>query len=245
MVRPGVVLIHGGEHAADCWTPTITELRCQEPGLRVVAVDLPGRRDKFGDLATLTIAECVASVVGDIEESGLGSVVLVGHSLAGLIVPAVAAKLGAARVREMIFVSAFIPPNGAAAGDTLGGILAPIARIGARRGGQLKLPDIVNRLVLCNGMTRAQRRFAMARLCPESMSLVAEPVDRSALPGEIPRTWILTLRDRALPVRQQYRCIRALGGVNTMIPVDACHDVMISDAQWLAATVIQRCREHR
>jgi hypothetical protein len=38
----------------------------------VLAVDLPGRRGKSGDLLTLTIADFVDSVVDDIEDEGLG-----------------------------------------------------------------------------------------------------------------------------------------------------------------------------
>ena len=44
MTLPDLVLVHGGAHAADCWELTIAELACQEPKLRVLAVDLPGRR---------------------------------------------------------------------------------------------------------------------------------------------------------------------------------------------------------
>lgn len=243
MSAPGLILIHGGQHASDCWAPTISELRRQAPELPIVAVDLPGRHGKPGNLATLTIADCVASVVAEIEGSSLRDVIVVGHSLAGLIVPGVFAKLGAARVREIILISAFIPPQGATLGHTLGGKLAPVARLCARRGGQFKLPAMVNRFVLCNGMTREQRKFTLSRVCPESMSLIAEPVDRSDLPREVPRTWIMTLRDRALPIRQQHRCIAALGGVDTIIEVNSCHDVMISNPQWLAATLIARSRK--
>src|ERR1700761_6350751 len=48
---PDVVLVHGGAHAADCWDWTIAELACQEPSLRVLAVDLPGRGRSPADLA--------------------------------------------------------------------------------------------------------------------------------------------------------------------------------------------------
>jgi pimeloyl-ACP methyl ester carboxylesterase len=89
MALPALVLVHGGGHAADCWEPTIDEIHRQEPELTVLAVDLPGRRGKPGDLYTLTIADFVESVVADIEEAGLGDIVLAGHSMAGLTVPGV------------------------------------------------------------------------------------------------------------------------------------------------------------
>jgi len=36
--------------------------------------------------------------------------------------------------------------------------------------------------------------------------------------------------------------IAALGGVDTVIPVDACHEVMFSHPARLAEILIQRCR---
>jgi len=242
MALPDLVLVHGGEHAGDCWDLTVAELRHQAPELRVLAVDLPGRCAKPGDLATATIAEWVASVVGDIEEAELGDIVIVGHSMAGVTVPGVVARLGSPRVREMILATAFIPPQGGAIVDTLGGPLAWFARRGARAARATKVPGFAARYAFCNGMTREQRRFTMSRLYAESARIVAESVDRSDLPSEVPRTWILTTRDRALSVASQHRSIDALGGVQTVITIDACHDVMISHPARLAQILIDRCR---
>ena len=46
---PDLVLVHGGEHAGDCWDLVVAELRRQEPQLRTLAVDLPGRGRTPGD----------------------------------------------------------------------------------------------------------------------------------------------------------------------------------------------------
>jgi hypothetical protein len=54
--------------------------------------------------------------------------------------------------------------------------------------------------------------------------------------------WIMTLRDRALSARQQQRCIWSLGGVDTLIFLDTCHDMMYSEPQRLAAILLDRCR---
>ncbi|WP_166903386.1 alpha/beta fold hydrolase [Mycobacterium sp. DL440] len=242
MTLPDLVLVHGGEHAADCWELTIAELRCQEPELRVLAVDLPGHGNKPGNLATATIGEWVDSVVADIEDAGLGDIVIVGHSMAGVTVPGVVAKLGSTRVREMILATAFIPRQGQAIVDTLGGPLAFFARRAAKAGDPVKVPRLAAQYAFCNGMTRAQRQFAMSRLYAESARIPAEPVDRSGLPDEVPRTWILTTHDRALSLNSQLASIAALGGIQDVIPVDACHDVMISHPEQLARILIERCQ---
>lgn len=246
MTLPDLVLVHGGAHAADCWDPTIAALRRQQPGLRVLAVDLPGRRGKPGNLATATIAEWVDSVVADIEQAGLGDVVVVGHSMAGVTVPGVVAKLGAGRVREMVLVAAFVPPRGTAIVDTLGGLLGFYARhVITFAPRTVRLPAVLAGLGFCTAMTPAQREFALSRIYPESLGVPCEPVDRACLPDEVPRSWVLTANDRALSARSQRASIAALGGVATVIAVNACHDVMVSHPERLAEILIQRCRARR
>lgn len=219
----------------------IAELARQAPDLRVLAVDLPGRSARPADLGSVHIADFVNSVVADVDEAGFGDVVVVGHSMAGLTVPGVVAKLGAARVRELILIAAFVPPQGLSVVDTLRGPLAPLAR-SVRWLHMSSIPRPLARFAFCNGMTRAQREFALARLYGESINVIVEPVDRSDLPCDVPRTWIMTLRDRALSMRQQRFAIESLGGVDNMLCIDTCHNLMISEPNWLATRLVERCR---
>jgi pimeloyl-ACP methyl ester carboxylesterase len=242
MTLPDLVLVHGGEHAADCWDLVVTELQRQEPELRILAVDLPGRGRTPGDLATVTIGEWVDSVVADIDREGLGDIVIVGHSMAGVTVPGVVAKLGSARVREMVLVAAFVPRQGQAIVDTLGGPLAVFARFAARGGRPFKVPRAAAQYAFCNGMTKEQRRLTVSKLYTESARIPGEPVDRSGFPDDVPRTWILTTRDRALSNKSQHASMAALGGVQEVIPIEACHDVMFSHPELLAQLLLDRCR---
>jgi pimeloyl-ACP methyl ester carboxylesterase len=242
MSLPDLVLVHGGAHAADCWDLTAAELTRQAPELRVLAVDLPGHGHKAGNLDTATIGDWVDSVVADIEDAGLGEIVIVGHSMAGVTVPGVVARLGSPRVREMILATAFVPPQGSAIVDTLGGPLAWFARRAAKAGRPMKLPTAAARFAFCNGMTPEQRTFTLSRLYTEAVRILTERVDRSGLPDDVSRTWILTTRDRALSVQSQRDSIAALGGVQAVIAVDACHEVMVSHPETLARILVGRCR---
>jgi pimeloyl-ACP methyl ester carboxylesterase len=214
MTLPALVLVHGGAHAADCWDPTVDELHRRAPDLPVLAVDLPGRAGKPGELAALSIGECVESVVADIEDAGLREVVVCGHSMAGVIVPSVVTKLGSPRVREMILAAAFVPPQGTSVLDTVGGPLGWYAR-----------------------------RAAMARevSAGSPIRLVTEKVHRPQMPDEIARTWVLTLRDHSLSVRTQKKSIGVIGGVQTLIPIDTCHGLMVSEPTRLAKILVDRC----
>jgi hypothetical protein len=93
-----------------------------------------------------------------------------------------------------------------------------------------------------NGMSRAQRRFMAGKLYLESPRILAENVSRRDMPDDVPRTWILTTRDHALSLESQFKSIAAIGGVQTLIPVDTCHDLMVSEPKRLAEILIERCR---
>ncbi|WP_123023235.1 alpha/beta fold hydrolase [Mycolicibacterium stellerae] len=244
MALPALVLVHGGQHAGDCWDLTVAEIRRLAPGLTVLAVDLPGRRGKPGDLRTATIESWVDSAVSDIQGAGIDDFVIVGHSMAGISVPGVVAKLGPSRVREMVFAAAFVPPDGSAVVDTLPGPLGWYARRYIAKGGVATLPNSLAAWAFCNGMNRMQRAFNMERFHAEGAAVVVEKVDRSGMPRDVPSTWILTLRDRALSVTAQHRSIAALGGVQTVIPVDTCHNLMVSEPGLLAEILVERCRRY-
>ncbi len=242
MALPALVLVHGGGLAADSWDLTVDEIHRLAPELTVLALDMPERRGKPGDLRELTIADYVDSLFGDIESAGLDDIVIVGHSVAGVMVPGVVTKLGAARVREMVLAAAFVPPEGAAIADTITGPAAPLARRGAKTGRIRETPKWLVRFAFLNGVPRTRRRFMAGKLHAESPRILAENVSRQGMPEEVPRTWILTLRDRALSVSLQRKGIDAIGGVQTLIEMDTCHCMMVSEPERLAEILVERCR---
>jgi hypothetical protein len=63
---PEFVPVRGGLHTADWWGLVVAELACQAPELRVLAVDLLGRRGKPTNLRTGRIAGWIDSVVTDV-----------------------------------------------------------------------------------------------------------------------------------------------------------------------------------
>jgi pimeloyl-ACP methyl ester carboxylesterase len=242
MALPALVLVHGGGLAADSWELTLEEIHRLAPELTVRALDMPGRRNNPGDLKKMTIAEYVDSLVGDIESAGLEDIVIVGHSIGGMTLPGVATKLGAVRVREMIFAAAFLPPEGTSLVDSLPWLFAGIARRFVKGGVPRETPRWLARLAYLNGVPSHRRRFMTGKLYAESLRILTENVSWRGMPDDIPRTWILTLRDRALAPKLQRKNIEALGGVQTLIEIDTCHCLMVSEPERLADILVERCR---
>ena len=242
MAMPALVLVHGGGLAADSWELTVEEIHRLAPELSVVALDMPGRRNKPGDLREITIADYVESLVGDIESAGVEDIVIVGHSMGGMTLPGVVTKLGAARVREMIFAAAFIPPEGTPIVDSSPSLIARTARRIAKKGVPTEAPKWLVRFVFLNGVPSHRRRFMTGKLYAESLRLLNETVSRRGMPDDIPCTWILTLRDRVLAPKVQRKCIEAIGGVQTLVEIDTCHMLMVSEPERLASILVERCR---
>lgn len=241
MALPALVLVHGGGLAADSWELTINEIHRLAPDLTVLALDMPGRRNKPGDLRKMTVADYVDSLVGDIETFGLEEIVIVAHSMGALPLPGVVAKLGSARVREMIFAAAFLPPEGTSIVDDSPWQIAMIARRRAKRNAPKPAPTWYARFVFMNGIPSHRRRFMRGKLYAESLRILVEKVSRRGMPDDIPRTWILTRRDRALAPSLQRKYIDSLGGVQTLIEIDTCHMVMVSEPERLAEILVERC----
>lgn len=239
--KPTIVLLHGGQHTRACWDPTVDALRALAPEIRVLAINLPGHGDEPGDLASLTIARCVDHVTAQIMASQPTRVVLVGHSLAGITLPGVAARLGPALLQRLIFVACCIPPNGKTVLDTLQPPMNLIASRAARRVAvSAPLPSLIALWFFANGMNQPQRQHVIRSLCAESTGVTMEAVDRSELPV-VPMTWVLTERDRALRPKLQHKFIANLGGVDEIVKLDTCHDAMISEPTKLARIILNRC----
>jgi pimeloyl-ACP methyl ester carboxylesterase len=245
MALPALVLVHGGGAAGDCWDLTVDEIHRLEPELVVLAVDLPGRKGKPGDLKTVTLADWVTSVVADVEDAGLNDVVVVGHSMAGLTVPGIVTKLGSSRVREMVLAAACVPHEDAAMVDVVARPAALVARRNAKKDAPYTIPPAIARLMFFNGVPRARRQLMAGRLYPESSRIPMERVSRRNMPEEVPRTWILTLRDRSHSPKEQRASIAAIGGVQTVIEIDTCHNLMVSEPKRLAELLVERCRRYQ
>ena len=126
------------------WQPRGLELgrgggATSKMGHRALAVDLPGRGENPYDLAKITLKLHIDVVSEFIEQRDLRDVVLVGHSMAGLIIPNVAVRMPQ-RIKRLIFVSALVMHDGEAATD----VFRPIgeaAATRAKKGEQLSMAE--------------------------------------------------------------------------------------------------------
>ena len=102
------LLIHGAWHGAWCWNKVIPLLEKQ--GHKVIAPDLPGHgKDKtpVKEVSLSSYTDCICKILDAMEEP----VILVGHSMGGLIMSQVA-EYRPDKIKMLIYVAAFVLKNG-------------------------------------------------------------------------------------------------------------------------------------
>jgi pimeloyl-ACP methyl ester carboxylesterase len=102
------VLVHGAWQAAYSWKQVKLEL--EKRGNKVIAVDLPGHGDDNTDPSGIHMESYKAKVVAAIQAEP-GKVVLVGHSMGGMVV-SITAEAIPSKIERVIYVGAFIPKDG-------------------------------------------------------------------------------------------------------------------------------------
>jgi pimeloyl-ACP methyl ester carboxylesterase len=235
-----IVFIHGGNHDKTCWDPTIESINKLAPSCKTLAINLPGRSDNLGDPKNLNIAKFVESATVQIMATKPESITLVGHSMAGVILPGVAANLGIPLLKRMIFVACSIPEEGKSILDTLQPPINIIGKFSVKRGASMPaLPSFLALQLFGNGMNKQQKEKMKKSLCTETTRIIIESVDRSNMP-EVPMTWVLTKRDRSLRPSMQRKFMKNLGGIDDIEELDTCHDAMISEPDKLAKIIVDR-----
>jgi pimeloyl-ACP methyl ester carboxylesterase len=223
-----VVLIHGGGATGGFWDRLAPYLH-HEP----LAVDLPGRRSRPADLATLTVEAEVASVVADIGAGAdRGSITLVAHSSGGLVVPGVVAALGG-RVRAVVLNAALVPVEGGCGIDCMqerhrDGLRVAV-EAAARDGRTITLPPPADAEASRHAyggdpLNDATLAFVLdpARSVEDTVHHYFQPVHWSAVAG-VPITYVVNERDRPIRPEMQEVMVQRLPSPVEVIRLDSGH----------------------
>ena len=235
---PTFVLIHGAWHGAWCWKHVVPLLRSH--GHQVIAPDLPGHGADTTPAKKINLEKYVESVchaLDRLEEP----VVLVGHSMGGIIITETAERRPD-KIQVLVYVSAFLPLHG----DSLAGM--------EERNPHTAVPP--NLVPAGNGLTATVREekitdlfyhdcpdedieYAKRHLCPQAMGLLNTPVTVSDENfGRLPRYYLHCTEDRALHPEFQQTMVAAVPGTMTYTLASA-HSPFFSMPDRLAEVLLE------
>lgn len=218
-----VVFLHGAGMGAWVWQRIMDIL--PDP---TVALDIPGRSE------SVTPNDCAAQIVSELDHRGVGSVILVLHSLAGVLAPGLVARLGM-RVKRCVFIAAVIPPSGGSFVDALGFINRQILRTLFKLNPKgLKPSPVMIRNELCNNLNPQDTADVISRYSAEMPGLYLTPVD--AFSPIVHATYIKLLKDQSVLPAQQDSMLAHLDQP-VVRELDAGHLAMLSATMALAKLI--------
>ncbi|SNX66443.1 pimeloyl-ACP methyl ester carboxylesterase [Streptomyces sp. TLI_55] len=235
--KPTVVLVHGAFADSTSWNGVIRRLRHE--GYPVVAAANP-LRGLDSDAAYLK--EVLAGIDGP--------VVLAGHSYGGSVISD--AAHGAANVKALVFVAAFLPEEGESAVELSGKF--PGSTLGdALRSVPVTLPDGSRDADLTIDPSKFRQQFAadVPRNTTDLMAVTQRPITSAALaddasePGwkDIPSWAVVATQDRNIPARTQvFMAQRAHAHITR---VRASHAVSVSHPADVAGVIEEAARTVR
>jgi 3-oxoadipate enol-lactonase len=242
---PAVVLLHGATLNAELnWTSVVGTLAGH---FRVIAFDQRGHGEGLRT-SGFRLEECADDVAALAAELGIGRVVPVGYSIGGFV-----AQLVWRRHRDLVAglvlcatarnvcgspweraVAMILP--GVVTAATLSPACYPLGA------------DTLGAALLDRDLDPAGRRWALAQMRRTTLLDAL----RAAQAGcgftshdwapaiDVPTASVITVRDRVVPPRRQYKLARALAD-NTVVEVDADHGAFLSSPGRFAAAVLAAC----
>jgi pimeloyl-ACP methyl ester carboxylesterase len=231
------ILVHGAWHGAWCWEQV--EQHLGELGAASTAVDLPGRSGDPRSLGELTLDSYVDHLAAAIDASP-DPVVLVGHSLGGLVISQTAERIPE-KISSLVYLCAMLLQDGQSTVDA--SFNDPDSRLMANisldeAGTTSSVAESAVRDLFYGDCTVEASEKAARLLVPEPIGPASRPVHvTSERWGSVPRAYILCTQDRAISPAQQRAMIESVG-VDKVIEMNSSHSPFLSQPERLAAVLI-------
>ena len=223
------LLVHGGSHGSWCWQDLIAELQAR--GASASAMDLPGHGDDPTPRRSVNRQAYLRAVEDRIDSIESGHLTLVGHSLAGIILPELADRCGE-RLQQVVFLAALVCSPGQRAIDLIPENRRPsyFEQAETSRDFSVSWDYDKARQLFFNDLSEDRAEWAYHQLTPQPFQVYLDPV-----PTTVPRCplrYLICQRDQCLP---RESCLQWADRLEVAPEeIDGGHDVMLSQAAALA-----------
>ena len=235
------VFLHGGNHGGWCWARLIESLRPHCVG-HMLTLDLPGCGTKRARLAgDITLSQVASELLAEVREAGIEDAVLVGHSMAGVVMPYLAYQ-AEGLFSHLVFVTACVPRLGESVVQTMGSGLRGLdpAVVGYPLDPATTDPLELMRAMFAPGLSDEDVEWLLQECSQDNwpMSLALEPLSVDLRNIDVPKTYIVTAADPILPPAWQGRFAERAGVANQWT-LDAAHEVFLSHPAELADVLLR------
>lgn len=230
------VLIHGAWHGAWCWYKLVPLLEKQ--GHKVIAPDLPGHGDDQTAIPDISLS-AYTDLVCQILDAQSEPVILLGHSMAGIVITQVA-EYRPEKIKCLVYLSAYLPRHKESlhliaenAANSL-----PEYMILSDDGSYSTVRKSVIKQAFYEDCSAEDIALAMSQLVPQATTPLISPVRISAEKfGLVRRIYISCLRDRTISLALQQKMLAA-SPCEKVLSVDSSHSPFFSAPEQLAGHLL-------
>jgi len=230
------ILIHGAWHGGWCWDGVIAKLK--KAGHTAEAPTLPGHNPEE-DRSNIGLNDYVDKIVNLLKQQ-TDSVVLVGHSSAGFLLQEAAPK-AAEKISHLIFINAFILPNGKSQFDLVPPEVSEGMTAAAKASPDNCVPvdeGFVRNMLMAGEPTEKQDAL-VSRLVPQPLAIFTTPVDTHNFEKlTIPKSVVFCKADASLPPGAYLNMAQVLGE-HKLIEVEGGHETLFTNPGVVAEALQQ------
>jgi pimeloyl-ACP methyl ester carboxylesterase len=230
------VLVHGAWMGAWAWDDVAPALRAQ--GATVTVVELPGHGADMTPTSDDTLQAYVNEVTAAVDASST-PVILVGHSMGGVVVTQVAENRPD-RVEKLVYLAAYVPADGQslfALGQTDADSHVGKDAVVDQTAGLMDIPmaDLQD-VFLADGTPEEVAKLTM-HYRPEPLAPLVTPVHTTAANwGRVPKAYFYTQQDHAVSFTLQQRMTSGTAFVSTAT-FDTGHAPFMSEPALVVAAL--------
>ncbi|MCR8557788.1 alpha/beta fold hydrolase [Mucilaginibacter sp. BJC16-A38] len=232
-----IVLVHGAWADATAWQAVIPVLKAQ--GHEVIAVNLPGHGSdttSFAKISLQSYVDVVKNAIGDRK-----NVILVGHSMAGLVISQVAEEIPG-QIKELVYLAAYLPKNGESllslAKQDADSHVGKYLQIDQATGSAIVAKDGVVDVFAADAPAQVGEYIAN-NIKPEPLAPLATPVTLTdGKFGSVRKVYIHTVNDHAVSFSLQNTMVKNNGHISKEYSLPSSHTPFISMPDKLAAILL-------
>ncbi len=228
------MLVHGAYHGAWCWHQLVPELEAR--GHEVVTFDLPAHGIDTTPPTAVTFDDYVTRVCDAVDAQD-GDVVLVGHSMAGMVVTQAAERRPDA-IETLVYLTAYLPGSGESMLDQRveGSLISRNFNVDEDAGVGRVAEDTLEELFYadCSASGLALARALVRGVPLEPLSTPVELTDERY--GSVRRVYVGCDDDRTITPEQQ-RAMVDERGVDDHLTLATSHSPFLAEPEATAAAL--------
>ncbi|MBE9461885.1 alpha/beta fold hydrolase [Dyadobacter subterraneus] len=231
------VLVHGAWQAPYVWDNVKASL--EKNGHHALVVELPGHGNDQTAPQHLSIDVYRDKVIETLNKID-GKVILVGHSLGGMVISAVAEKVPA-KIQELVYIGAYLPSSGQSlldlANTDADALLGPSLRPSTDQLTLDVLRDNITNIFIQDGTDAIKNLVLKNYRAEPAIPFTNKVVLTSGNFGSVNKIYIKTLQDHVISPSLQGRMISA-AGIKNIFQLNTGHSPFLSKPDSVSTLLI-------